>query len=111
MRARSRVADDDARNMAEGAQCTATTRPSVARELLIGLDPVAADEVSAAGWPALRCGIAEGPSGNRNCTGPPSRSAYAAPTPLYGTWVNLAPVPSSSMRTPRKVGLPVPAEP
>src|SRR5438445_13874556 len=45
MRARSRVADDDARNMAEGAQCTATTRPSVARKLLIRLDAVAADEV------------------------------------------------------------------
>src|SRR2546426_10351441 len=45
MRARSRVADDDARNMAEGPQCTATTRPSVARELLIRLDAVAADEV------------------------------------------------------------------
>src|SRR2546429_3607578 len=45
MRARSRVADDDARNMAEGAQCTATTRPSVARKLLIRLDAVAADEI------------------------------------------------------------------
>ena len=62
-------------------------------------------------FPALMCASATAASGKAKLSCPPRREGIMLPMPLKGTCRNFAPETSSSMRIPRNVGLPVPADP